>query len=282
MEERVLFALRAYGDFIIAVNAASRSRLNAPVAIIASKHLENVYKAIPVKLPDNVRIEFHDFKISNNILGCLTNRFLLGLDAVRELQALRKYIRSFCNDGRILYMESNKRLSLVSLFTGHKFRHVVSDQNVYQAYADFFSFPVSEFLSPFGKLNNGLRTLIIPDARQEHRNMSEEVIGRVSDACVKAGKELSVAFFRNGRVQLPGHTIVYSSFEELVSLVMDADMIIGTDSMPVHLAQMLGKPHYILYPAVTKDQFFTPFSLSSHTYVTFENIESLTFSSNAA
>lgn len=274
-EGKRIFLLRAFGDFIIAVYTASKNRLNDPVALIASKHLEPLYKAIGLPLPSNIDLQFHDFRIRNNIFSCFTNKFIISLNTVREIRALRSYILANPFQANQSYMEKRNRLFVTRFFTGCPFQCIVSDQNVYEAYADFFCVPFNELEGGSLKIDEeGMRILVIPDARQGKRDISDTIIKKIVKTYSPGKNVITTAFFKERKKYFTDRMEVYQNFSGLIDLVRNADLVIGADSMPVHIAQMLSKPHFILHPAGIKDQFFTPFSRKHKTHFTFEDIAS--------
>lgn len=262
--------LRAYGDFIIAVHLASKNTLSTTITLVASKHLEPLYLAISPTLPPNVSIRFYDFGIHHNLMGCFTDRYLFHPQSFREMYRLRNYIRHH-PVSEPYYLEQEKRSLLLGLITGYSFRHIIAAQHVYRGYADFFlaSLDALENIS-FDLNQQGLKVLVLPDARQAKRKISDDIIEKVKTAFQKNESIINVALFGKTGNKLNGDTIVYKDFSALIQLIRESDLVIGGDSMPIHIAQLMGKPHYILYPAYVKDQFFTPFSLKHKSYFTFE------------
>jgi hypothetical protein len=269
-QSKHLFLLRAYGDFLIAVHMASKSKARSPITLIASKHLEPFYTALPLTLPSHIDIRFHDFNISRQLMGCFTDRFLFHPHTITELLALRSYVRTHAMEGTA-YLEQKKRGFLPRLFCGYPFRFVVGGGSVYQAYADFFSTPFHELENiAFDSHKQFKKLLIIPDARQDKRVISEQIIQQIRDQYAAEGIAITVARFKRADHSFSEDTVLYHDFKTLVSLIKDTDLLIGSDSMPVHLAQMLEKPHCILYPQSVPPSFFTPFALKHQTYFTFE------------
>ncbi len=269
-----IFLLRAFGDFIIAVHLASKNTIESAITLIASKHLEPLYTSLSLSLPSNVYIRFHDFGISNNLMGWFTDRYLLHPHSVTEMYRLRKYIRNH-PVMEPYYLEHRRRSLLTGLACSYSFSHIISDQNVYKAYADFFSVPLQELENiPFTRHRKGIKVLIVPDARQIKRRIGNDIIEKIKAAYQGEDVSISVALFGSTKDPAAGETIArYDNFTELISLIKETDIVIGGDSMPVHIAQLLGKPHYILYPRYVKDQFFTPFVLKHKSYFTFEDIK---------
>lgn len=271
---RTVLLLRAYGDFLIALHLASKSRSSSPTTLIASKHLEPLYVAIAPELPDNIHIFFYDFKIRGQMMGCFTNKFLFHPHTCIELLALRRMLHKLVPD-RPIYLEQKKRAFLPRLFCGYPFYSVVRRCSVYKAYADFFFVSLQQLEEiPLETKKTAKKILIVPDARQSKRMISDQLIQLIQDNYTTGGAEITVARFKKEADPGRQDVVIYHDFEQLVSLVRNADLIIGSDSMPVHLAQFLGKPHYILYPQSVNPTFFTPFALRHKTYFTFEDVKS--------
>lgn len=266
---RTVLLLRAFGDFLIAVHLASKSRTRSPITLIASKHLEPLYEAIAPELPGNIHISFHDFKIRGQMMGCFTNKFLFHPRTCIELLTLRNFVHKQVPEATV-YLEQKKRAFLPRLFCVYPFHFIVERGSVYKAYADFFSVPLQQMEDVAFK--TAKKILVIPDARQTKRVISERVIQIIRDSYGTGGTEIIVARFKKEETPDSGDAVMYHSFGELVSLIRNADLFIGSDSMPVHLAQFLGKPHYILYPRSVPPSFFTPFALRHKTYFTFEDL----------
>ncbi|NCI49115.1 hypothetical protein GWC95_04220 [Sediminibacterium roseum] len=197
------------------------------------------------------------------------------MGAIKELLALRGYIKQRSSPGTRYYLENRKRRILPGLFSGSLFAFVFSDENAYEAYADFFAVhPGAMDYPATPKKQSGLRILVIADARQKERNLDDGVIKKIADYYKEGGNSVTTAFFRQRKPSVTNEVEVYGDFQTLVALIKRYDIIVGADSMPVHLAQFFRKPHYILHPSHVKDQFFTPFSMKHKTHFTFEEIAS--------
>ena len=257
-----LLLLRAYGDFLIALHLATKNQLKLSIRLIASAHLEPLFKALPIALPSNCSIEFHNFHIHNNLFGYFTDRYLFSLGSFIELLALKKFIK-FNQTSEPFYLEQQKRSRLLSICCGHPFQFVVNKQNVYESYARFFKADLTSLSNSQWPIDLAQKkVLLLPDARQSKRKITPELI-----KLIQSGVESKKANLINGTFG-----VHYNNFNELVSLIQQHDIIIGSDSMPIHLAQLLGRPHYIVYPQFVNPQFFTPFALKHQSYFTFEKI----------
>jgi hypothetical protein len=232
---RRVFLLRAYGDFAIAVQALPSSD-----EIVASLHLKPLYDALLSRGCISPRsIEFIDFGIIGSQLNIFTNKDFLGIDTLCQLSKIKKYMRA--NPGFSDFVEQSARLRLLNFFTDHSFQALFeTGKPVYEAYG-----------LPAHALSGGkVNILIFPDARLKKREIPYSILAKIEGRVVRFGKD-------------------YTNFEELIDLIQSADYIYAADSLPLHLAYLCRKPHYILYPDGGKLDFFTPDALSSGSYSTF-------------
>lgn len=265
-----LFLLRAYGDFVIAVNMVSRSLFREKIILVASKHLEPLYRVLESVLPAPVQIRFVDFKMDKQLMRCFTNKYLFHPHTLTELSALRQYLRAEKITGTA-YLEQQKRMYFPRFFCNHSFRSIVSHGPVYQSYADFFSVALDTLEAiPFDKKKHHSNILIVPDSRQAIKVIDKEIIQKIQDHYTSS--TVTIAFFRKAWDNVTGNIVVYHDFNELIQLIQATDLLIGGDSLPVHLAQLLNTPHFILYPGSKKQHFFTPFALKNRCFFTFEAI----------
>ena len=232
---RRVFLLRAYGDFAIAVQALPSSD-----EIVASLHLKPLYDALMSRgciLPRS--IDFVDFGITGSQLNIFTNKDFLGIDTLCQLLKIKKYMLE--NPGSFDFVEQSSRLRLLNFCTGHSFQALFeTGKPVYEAYG----LPARDLVE--GKES----ILIFPDARLKKREIPSSVLAQIPGRVVRFG-------------------IDYTNFEELIDIIQSADYIYAADSLPLHLAYLCSKPHYILYPEGGKLDFFTPDALASGSYSTF-------------
>jgi len=232
---RRVFLLRAYGDFAIAVQA-----LAATDVIVASSHLKPLYDALISRgCISPCIIEFVDFGIQGSQLNLFTNKTFFSIDTFRQLSKIRKYIRT--NPGTSDFVEQSARLGLLNFFTGHSFKAIFETREpVYAAYG----------LQAQGLVRNGDKVLILPDARLPKRVIPSSILARMDGQVARFGSD-------------------YASFEQLIDLIQAADYVVTSDSLPLHLAYLCRKPHFILYPDGGKQDFFTPDALASGSFSTF-------------
>jgi hypothetical protein len=230
-----VFLLRSYGDFAIAVQA-----LVATDVVVASLHLKPLYDALISRgclLPRS--IDFVDFGISGSQFNLFTNREFLSFDTFRQLAKIKKYTRA--NPGYIDFVEQRARLSLLNFLTGHSFNSIFeTGAPVYSAFG----------LKSQGLKKQGDKVLILPDARLPKRVIPEAILARIDGQVARFGSD-------------------YSNFVQLIDLIQASDYVVAADSLPLHLAYLCRKPHFILYPDGGKQDFFTPDALASVSFSTF-------------
>ena len=232
---RRVFLLRAYGDFAIAVQG-----LAATDVIVASLHLKPLYDALISRGCISLRtIEFVDFGITGSQLNLFTNKSFFSIDTFRQLSKIKDYISA--NPGSSDFVEQGARLGLLNFFTGHSFKAIFeTGQPVYAAYG----------LPVLGLERKGDKVLILPDARLPKRVIPSSILERMEGQVARFGSD-------------------YASFMQLIDLIQASDYVVASDSLPLHLAYLCRKPHFILYPDGGKQDFFTPDALASGSFSTF-------------
>ena len=232
---RRVFLLRAYGDFAIAVQA-----LAATDAVVASTHLKPLYDSMISRGCISPRfIEFVDFGITGSQLNLFTNKSFFSIDTFRQLSKIKQYVNA--NPGSNDFVEQSARLGLLNFFTGHSFKAIFeTGEPVYAAYG----------LPGQGLERKGDKVLILPDARLPKRIIPSSILSQIDGKVARFGSD-------------------YTSFEQLIDLIQAADYVVTSDSLPLHLAYLCRKPHFILYPDGGKQDFFTPDALASGSFSTF-------------
>jgi ADP-heptose:LPS heptosyltransferase len=287
---RRLFLLRAYGDFAIAVRSALLSADPTSVKLIASNHLYPLFEAMSSVIDTSqLDIRFEDFGINLGQLNLFTNRNLVNQSTLEQARKIKKYLleNPIPNTG-VEILEQRRKKSVLQLITGKKFECIVNKDFVYQEYAQFFGHDTnSKFINDNMEKKN---FLLLPDARISKRNIPQEIIQSIIKEVNQRGANMQVAYFKRvSQVNKTGRPIkvqmqtdlifnqtVYHNFKELIQLIVEADFIIGADSLPIHLSQLFNKKHFILYPSGGSKAFFTPYTVARQYYCEFNKYESTT------
>ena len=291
-----LFLLRAYGDFVILLQALIQSPQKNKYTIIASKHLQPLYEELTLVIDlTSIQIQFINFGITNTQLSLFTNKHLLSLNMLNELKQIKNFVKQNPNTEGADYIEQDKRIGLFNAITGLSFNSIISKEPVYISYAKFFEIEVIKEVEVThesredknsknieGKvLDNKLnskKVLLFPDTRQAKKNIPSYLISKLENEIEAKGYRLEIAYFK----EVPTSTnvnntatktkqVVYSNFKTLIQYIQEAELILGADSLPIHLAYLLKKPHYILYPNGYPKLFMTPYAQINNRFGTFDH-----------
>ena len=256
-----IFLLRAFGDFVIFLNAFARSSKKDQFTIVASVHLKPLYDAIIVAYPlEGIHIEFVNFGIDKGQLRLFTNKHFISAQTFKETNAIKTYIKRNPNTSGTDYIEQDKRIGLFNFFTGQNFQFILDRSEVYNAYDQFFENSTSPIATESTSFNN---IVVFPDSRLTKKDIPSSIVERITKAATKKGKNIQVAKFGDA----------YNNFNELIALIMQSDLVIGADSLPIHVAALLNKPHYILYADGLTQNFMTPFAANQKSFGTFNHYD---------
>ena len=279
-----LFLLRAYGDFVILLQALLESPQKNKYSLIASKHLEPLYQELAIVINvTSIQIQFIDFGITNTQLSLFTNKHLLSINTLNELKEIKNFVKQNPNKEGQDYIEQDKRIGLFNAITGLSFNSIISNEPVYISYAKFFE--NKELQKEEGQVaeNNKLnsnKVLLFPDTRQIKKNIPSLLIYKLENEIAVKGYTLEIAYFKqvpdiatafNDKSASYSNKVVYANFKTLIQLIIDAELILGADSLPIHLAYLLKKPHYILYPNGYPQLFMTPYAQINNRFGTFDH-----------
>ena len=277
-----LFLLRAYGDFVILLQALLESPQKNKYSLISSKHLQPLYQELALVINvSSLQIQFINFGITNTQLSLFTNKDLLSINTLNELKQIKNFVKQNPNQEGQDYIEQDKRIGLFNAITGLNFNSIISTDSVYNTYAKFFEIQntkTEEVKAGDNKLNSK-KVLLFPDTRQAKKNIPSSLINKLENEIASKGYTLEIAYFKqvpdiattNNDKNASNNKVVYTNFNTLIQLIIDAELILGADSLPIHLAYLLKKPHYILYPNGYPQLFMTPYAQINNRFGTFDH-----------
>lgn len=256
-----IFLLRAFGDFVIFLNAFARSSKKEQFTIVASAHLNTLYDAIVSMHPiEGIHIEFVDFEIDKGQLRLFTNKHFISAQTLKETNAIKAFIKNHPNTKGVDYIEQDKRIGLFNFFTGQNFQFILDKSEVYKAYNQFFENSTTRIAIEANPLNS---IVVFPDSRLTKKDIPFNIVERITNEATQKGKTIQVAKFGNA----------YTNFNELIALIMQSDVVIGADSLPIHIAALLNKSHYIMYADGLTQNFMTPFAANQKSFGTFNDYD---------
>jgi len=122
-----VFLLRAYGDFVVALQSIMHSSIKNEFEIIASKHHLPLFNVLKEVLPlKDIPIVFEDWNMQQSLLRLFTNRHLISTETIGELKLLKTYLQ---NDNGLYnnnFIEQQHRQKALELFTGKKLHAICS------------------------------------------------------------------------------------------------------------------------------------------------------------
>jgi ADP-heptose:LPS heptosyltransferase len=259
-----LIFLRSFGDFIIALSVLSKAKDLSSFQFIASKHLEPLYKALLKRFHRfPVDVVFNDFHIKHKILGIYTNKHLLHTNNIKEIGALKKTIDELSTKGTVFVEQRRRHVLTSTMMSKHHYVH--ESGNVYDSYLSLFQVDHDEmFYAPV--LNKVRKVLIFPESRKPSKALSAATVLALIKQLQAKQLEVELAFFRSQPYEVPVKVHLHDSFDDLLTLIDQADEIITADSLPAHLAQLFAKPHVIYYAKEVDYEWVTPYARHAKAY----------------
>jgi ADP-heptose:LPS heptosyltransferase len=297
-----IFILRAFGDFVIFLNSICQSPQKGNYKIVASAHLLPLYDALKNEInTEGLNIEFLNFGMDKGQLRLFTNKHFISLQTLNEVRNLKAYLKNNPYTNGTDYIEQNKRVGLLNSLTSHTFQPIVFNKEVYFSYDQFFenntdenkiaqplNFSVNQ--KPQKLTNHNHNILIFPDSRLTKKDIPAIVLKEITNHCSKNNIAYKIASFKTENNQVGvadnnirnegesndiGDLVNYNNFESLIQLIKSAHVVIGADSLPVHIACLLQIPHYIFNNDQLGRYFITPYAKNNKSFGTFGNYESL-------
>ena len=262
-----LFLLRAYGDFVILLQALIQSPQKNKYTIIASKHLQPLYDELALVIDfTSIQIQFVNFGIANTQLSLFTNKHLISLNTVKELKQIKNFVQQNPNNDGQDYVEQTTRIKAINFLTGIEFKAMIMPNAIYSNYGNFFMNTTKKDYQ-IRQLNN---ILILPDARLKKRVLKMELIESIKNYYIAKGKKIDNARFKN---KINRDDLIYNNFKDLIKYIQEADFIIAADSLPIHLCELFNKPHFMLFPDGHPRNFITPYALDNSSFAEFSNFK---------
>jgi len=268
-----ILALRSYGDYVILLNSIKHADLKENVKIVVSSHLKPLHEALNPSFSKNFEFIFKDFGVKNGLMSFFTNRHFFSLNSFFEILKLSNYIQSLKIHEEKIYLEHSARKILFNLFLGKKIHHLYKKGNVYDVLGHFFGHESIDKTFQLSEVHSKKKLLIFPDSRKKHKVINEVTMEQLSSSLNHLKIDFKIAKFGK-TINENNHLwnqIEYNDFKALIVLIKDCDFVISSDSVPVHIAEFLGKQHVILYNDKINYNWLTPFAKKYHMFTTFKD-----------
>lgn len=270
-----ILVLRSYGDYTIMLNSIQNSTTQKPIKLIVSKHLQQLHEALNVFIPENYTVEFKDFSIKNGILGIFTNKYFFSRNSIKEILLIKKYFKK--GEIKITYLEHKKRAFLLNIFLKQKVSGIYHKGSVYDSFNNFFLRTNPVIHENNIRIDSNSNVIIFPDSRKSDKQIDKATLNNLYQILLDRNINVFIAkhnldqkiISNSQNYQLKG----YYNFDQLIDLIKKSDFIFSSDSLPVHIAEIYNKPHWILYNNKINTDWLTPSSKMRHHYCTFDKIQ---------
>jgi ADP-heptose:LPS heptosyltransferase len=148
-------------------------------------------------------------------------------------------------------------------------------QNIYQSYFQHFGVEPGLLSIQNPTPSELKKILVLPESRKPSKSFKPLFIHQLTKSLLSKGLEVTTGFFKHAPLQTEGKVAVHVEFADLIDLIKNADLVVTADSLPAHLAQLLGKPHFVYYEANPNQEWTTPFCNLNKAYGVMGNLASL-------
>ena len=257
--KKALVFLRSFGDFTIAISVLRKSSILEGYDFYASKHLEPLYIDLKNSLPDiDLNIHFIDLEIKKKVFGFFTNKHSIELHTFRELMKLKRWVRGMSTGD--VYFEQRRKQWMIAPYMGKTFPYIhKKSRNIYQSYFQHFGVEPGHLLIHNPAPSALKKILVLPESRKPSKSFMLPFIHQLTKLLLGQGLDVTTGFFKKLPLQTEGKVAVHVAFADLSHLIRDADLVVTADSLPAHLAQLLGKPHFVYYEDKPNQEWTTPF-----------------------
>ncbi|HWL05020.1 MAG TPA: hypothetical protein VNQ99_08800 [Xanthobacteraceae bacterium] len=248
-----VISVKAFGDLIIALTCIGRGTGadTADARVILGSHLVPLYKALGSSIPAVV-LEHGEAGVPS-FYDIRRNGMLAALRSGMRLRSLLMSadVRSPLFD-RMSWRER-------FLAAGRTRSTLPPAENIYLAYQQVFG-PI-QLPSGTGR-EAGKRIGIFPGSRLAAKNLPCELVRDVQRTISELGGDASLHLLDGERPDLEAgdikSVIIPRDFGAMIEAVRSCDAIVSADSMPAHLAELVGRPVFVFSPV--DNRYWLPFS----------------------
>ncbi len=275
-----IVTLKAFGDFVIACNAAQSVTIPRNAActerpiVIAGEHVRPLASALGVESD----VEFIGSKQWTDVPAAFDVRKRGLFPALHSLIELRARLTQIPREKKFVF--DNAGLREFFICSNRKLHHISKESgNIYIAYQEFFQSVPQEEKKKFDKfsLSRHKKITLIPGSRVALKIIPKLLIDSIHRMVEERGYSITV-------MVLDGENIEFSKniqsihiprrFEDLIATIRDSDFIIAADSLPSHIAEYFNIPQFVFTP--NKINFMLPQSAhESHAWTTFDEPQRL-------
>jgi len=244
--QRILLNLKAFGDFVIAINSVRKIQkspdLISPPKIIAGLHLKDLANALEIK---NVAFIGDDGDIDVPAIFDLRKKGFF--EGFKSLIKIINHTKSIPKNSELIFDKLGIRERVIG--GGRLITCCPKADNIYLAYEILFKkFGYSLLNDKIEARFKFRRALIIPSSRISRKIIPKKTISDIVKVLNTHGISGTVMSFNGDLVSLPTeNNIIFldRNFYDLVDLVKKYDLVVAADSLPSHLCEFLKIPTFV-------------------------------------
>ena len=264
----VYLPIRALGDFIITASVIKNLNINK-IPIMLPDYLTDLFFAIEgekyFEVIGNIHFnnqpaffELYKVKDINNIKRLITDSFKIGSTLNKKDTYLVDY-----SSRRLFFVMANMiwPSKKENMYEGRL--KILQNKKLINSIS-------SESSNNTIRLSKVQKIVIIPDSRIKEKSISTKLINEIINHF--KNYQFHIAHFSHNKTIDNDRAIEYSNFDELINIINIYDLIISAESLPYHLANFMGKQHFVIYNKSRhfKTSFMTPFMIKNNYYSIFE------------
>lgn len=158
----------------------------------------------------------------------------------------------------------------MQLSTGRRFSFVhYGEENIYEAYRKFLDLKIVSREQTNGTLPNTGSLVIFPGSRKKTKRLPVKWVKQLSHEYRAKGMDVQIAGLAHEIEAYSGAKNVITDFAELCKVVVAADAVISSDSLPAHLAFLFRKPLEVHYTKTVNHAWLPPGAVAKQVNLSF-------------
>lgn len=241
-KKKIIFLLQSFGDVVIALNYLNQS---SPYQIIIHNSLEPLMKSL------SKNKKFYSFGNSDNLFPIFDLKksifsFSRFIDVFHLRSLLKKKI--VFNNYEIIMPKQRLMHIISSNYKLNLCNERVNGENIY----DWWAKVLNQKKNEENKLFKNKKEIIsiFPDSRIRNKMITEAKLKVIRFLLEKLNKKYEICSFGKE----------YKTFNELIKLILSSNLVISSDSLPLHLAYFYKIDHLGLYNKNVNKDFLTPYN----------------------
>ncbi|MBS1643309.1 MAG: hypothetical protein JSR11_12635 [Bacteroidetes bacterium] len=257
--ETIYLPIRAFGDFTISASVIKKN-CNSKIPILLPEYLVDLFNTLEGEIIFDVI----------DIIGLKQYHKLYELHKIRNLNDLQSLYKDIIKisqklDKKNRYLLDHKNRRSKILTPNLVFPN--SNENIYASKSKLFSSyfeDCSDYLSESEPKREIKKITIFPGSRKLSKALNYALVASIATELSSKGFSVSIAYHESEKTILE-NVIYFNSFNMLKKIIINVDMIIAADSLPIHFAYYFNKPHFVIYNDNDNSKWATPFIIENKT-----------------